>query len=127
MELGIQGRMNNQLPIQNKTQQATVVLFQSGQNEQAKQVAAEAQKAQLEQNNTISREEIERYIQQILKDASILNRDLRYSINRETDKVIVKVVDRTTEKVIKEIPPEALQRLQAALKKQLGLIIDEEI
>ncbi len=126
MELGIQGRIN-QLPVQNNNQQNSTHLIQPGQNEAIKEAAAEAEKMQREKQNSITKEEMDRYIRQVIKDASLLNRDLKYSINRETNQVIVKVVDKSTDKVIKEIPPESLQRLQVRLKEQLGLIIDEQI
>ena len=123
MELGIQGRMN-QLP---GNQQSTVQLLQPGHNEAVKE-AAQAEKIQQQQKQNASlKKEIDSYIRKILKDASLLNRDLEYSINRETDEVIVRVVDKSTNKVIKEIPPESLQRLQERLKEQIGLLIDEKI
>ena len=59
--------------------------------------------------------------------ASTLNKRLRYSVNRESGQVIVKVVDRNTDKVIKELPPEALQRLHARMQEAIGLLIDEQI
>jgi flagellar protein FlaG len=122
MELGIQGRMN-QLPGQNKNQQSAVNLIQPGENEALKQAAVQAEKKQ----NAVTKEEMDRFIRKVLKDASLFNRGLKYSISRETNEVIVKVVDKSTNKVIKEIPPEALQRLQKSLKEQLGLLIDEKI
>jgi flagellar protein FlaG len=126
MELGIQGRMN-QPPIQNKSQQSAVQSIEQGQNEAIKETATRAKKMQqqaMSRRQAISKEEIDRYIRKVLKDASLLNKDLRYSINKETNVLIVKVVDKSTDKVIKEIPPEALQRLQARLKEQLGLFVD---
>jgi len=125
MELGIQGRMN-QMPISNRNQRNAVQLIQPGQSEAAKEAMAEAEKKQ-QQAMGVSREEMDKYIQRVLRDASLFNKDLRYSVNRETNEVIVKVVDKITNKVIKEIPPEALQRLQASLRKQIGLLLDEQI
>ena len=122
MELGIQGRMN-QLPV---NQQNTTQVIQSVPNEAVKE-AVQAEKMQMQEQKALLKQKIDNYVRKVLKDASLLNRDLKYSINRETDEVIVKVVDKSTDKVIKEIPPEALQRLQASLKEQLGLLIDEVI
>ena len=66
-------------------------------------------------------------IREIEEFSSILNRRLKYSVNRETNQVIVKVIDSSTDKVIKELPPEALQRLHAHMRETLGLIFDEMI
>ncbi len=59
--------------------------------------------------------------------ASALNRRLQFSINRELGEVIVKVIDRQTDKVIKELPPREIQRLHVRLREAIGLLIDEQI
>jgi flagellar protein FlaG len=41
--------------------------------------------------------------------------------------VIVKVIDSRTDEVIKEIPPEQLQRLHGRIREAIGLIVDESI
>ena len=69
----------------------------------------------------------EKYLQDILNMTEIFNRKLKFSIARELDKVIVKVVDSQTDKVIKEIPPKELIRLYSSLKKAIGLLVDEQI
>jgi flagellar protein FlaG len=55
------------------------------------------------------------------------NRRLKFSINRELDQVVVKVIDKRTDKVIKELPPEEIQRLHVRIREAIGLLIDEEI
>jgi len=67
------------------------------------------------------------YLKDILTITSIFNRKLRFSIDRNSNQVIVKVIDGATDKVIKEIPPEALQRLHHRMRETIGLLIDEEI
>jgi flagellar protein FlaG len=41
--------------------------------------------------------------------------------------VVVKVIDRETDKVIKELPSIEIQRLMARLKETIGLLVDEKI
>ena len=55
------------------------------------------------------------------------NRRLKFTINDELDQVVVKVIDSETDKVIKELPPEALQRVHARIREAIGLLLDEEI
>ncbi len=59
--------------------------------------------------------------------ASTLDRRLQFSINRDLNEVVVKVVDRQTDKVIKELPPREIQRLHVRLREAIGLLIDEQI
>jgi flagellar protein FlaG len=64
----------------------------------------------------------------ILRDAfQMFNRRLKFSVNKEIDRVVVKVLDGTTDKVIKEIPPEEIQRLVARIRETIGILFDEEI
>ena len=69
----------------------------------------------------------EKYLQDILNMTQIFNRKLTFSIDRELDKVIVKVVDSQTNRVIKQIPPKELIRLYSSLKEAIGLLVDEQI
>ena len=55
------------------------------------------------------------------------NRRFEFSVDRQINRIIVKVIDRETDKVIKEIPPEEIQRLLAGLHDLMGLLVDEEI
>lgn len=119
MEMGIQGQKDKrEIP-------AHIIKLQ--QNKAIKEVAKKIAQEQMPASKPVSKEEIAKYIRRTLKDSSLLNRDFKYSINMETDQITVKVVDRNTNKVIKEIPSESIQRLQVSLKKYIGLLIDEQI
>lgn len=54
-----------------------------------------------------------------------VNRALRFSIHEETERLMVKVVDLTTDEVIKEIPPEEVLDTVARIREMIGLLIDE--
>lgn len=47
-----------------------------------------------------------------------------YDVNRETGNVIIKMVDRATEEVIREIPPEEVQQMKRALDALVGRLLD---
>lgn len=74
-----------------------------------------------------TREEIELYLKKFFSNHTPLNKRLKFSVNKELNQVVVKIIDSTTDKVIKEIPPEELQRLHVRLREAIGLLIDEEI
>jgi flagellar protein FlaG len=74
-----------------------------------------------------NRADVERYLSDIVNYARFFNKRLRFSINEELDQVVVKVIDKQTDKVIKEIPPEVLQRLHVRIREAIGLLIDEII
>ena len=58
---------------------------------------------------------------------SVINRKLQFSIERELDSVIIKIIDLNTDEVIKEIPSEDIQKLKIRIRKTTGLLFDELI
>ena len=75
----------------------------------------------------ISRAKTDQYIKEVLNISSVLNRKLSYSVNKELNQVVVKVIDSETDKVIRVIPSETLLKLHARMKEVIGLIFDEKI
>jgi len=74
-----------------------------------------------------SRAATDHYMKQVLNISDVLNRKLSYSVNKELNQVVVKVIDSKTDKVIRVIPSEALLKLHSRMKEVIGLIFDEEI
>jgi flagellar protein FlaG len=55
------------------------------------------------------------------------NKKLQFVVDHRSNEVIVKVIDKDTDKVIKELPPEELQRLHRNIKEAIGLLFDEMV
>ncbi len=66
-------------------------------------------------------------IEALENTCSFFNKRLKLAVNRRIDRVIVKVIDRKTDKVIKEIPSEEIQNMVARIRETIGLLIDEQI
>lgn len=71
--------------------------------------------------------EVKDQVSQLQRISDLIGRKIQFNVNEELDKVIVKIVDPSTNKVIKEIPSADIQRLQVRIKEALGLLIDETI
>ncbi len=71
--------------------------------------------------------ELESYLNKLFGSNLLFNKKLKFSINQELNQVIVKVIDGSTDEVIKEIPSAELQRLQAKINEAIGLLFDEKI
>ena len=56
-----------------------------------------------------------------------LNKKLQFVVDHSSNEVIVKVIDKETDKVIKVIPPEELQRLHRNLKEAIGVLLNEMV
>ena len=70
-------------------------------------------------------EQLQQYLRELQTISSALNRRLRFDYNEELEQLIVKVIDANTDKVIKELPPEELQRVHIRIREAIGLLIDE--
>jgi len=74
-----------------------------------------------------TRQDIQRSAELLEQTFRLFNKRLAFSVNEEIDRVVVKVIDAQTDKVIKEIPPAEIQRLIARIKETIGLLFDEQI
>ena len=57
----------------------------------------------------------------------VTGRKLQFSVNKELGSVVVRVVENGTNKVIKEIPSEDMQRIKINMRKAMGLLFDKMI
>src|SRR5690625_1938390 len=63
---------------------------------------------------------------QTLNESTLLGgRRLQFDIHEDTGRTMVRVVDRETDEVIREIPPEDVLDVVARINEMLGLLVDE--
>jgi flagellar protein FlaG len=79
------------------------------------------------ESSYLTTKEIEHAVGQMNELAKVMNHRLSFTMDYETNDVIVKVVDADTDKVIRELPPAELQKLHKSIKEALGLLIDKMI
>ncbi len=82
-------------------------------------------------NRLSGREKIEQELIKSIESANehvlVYDRRFEFSIHEKTKLIMVKVVDVSTEEVIREIPPEKILDLVAALWELSGLLVDERV
>ncbi|MFP4408924.1 MAG: flagellar protein FlaG, partial [Spirochaetaceae bacterium] len=83
------------------------------------------QQLQASRNAQPTSEQIQQYLRELQTISSALNRRLRFDYNEKLEQMVVKVIDANTDKVIKELPPEELQRVHIRIREAIGLLIDE--
>jgi len=76
---------------------------------------------------TVKPNEIHSTTEDLKRITTIFNRKLQFVVDHHSNEVIVKVIDKETDKVIKELPPEELQRLHRNLREAVGLLFDEMV
>ncbi|MFP4483422.1 MAG: flagellar protein FlaG [Spirochaetaceae bacterium] len=99
----------------------------SEQPTQLQTEAARRQRGRVERQIEQSEPQIQEATQELRSVSLIFNRRLEFEINHDLDQVVVKVIDRETDKVIKELPPDEIQRLHVRIREAIGLLVDEEI
>ena len=72
-------------------------------------------------------EDIKRETADIQNISLALNRRLQFVVDSESKEILIKVIDRETDKVIKVLPPEELQRLHSRIRETLGFMFDESV
>jgi flagellar protein FlaG len=55
------------------------------------------------------------------------NRRFKIYADNNINRIIIKVIDRETDKVIREIPPEEIQHLLTKINEMVGLLVDKTI
>ena len=84
-----------------------------------------AAQQQQQERQQLTREEIQRYTEELRQVSQAFNKRLSFSYNEELQLMVVKVIDRSTDKVIKELPPSELQRVHMRIREAIGLLLDE--
>ena len=60
-----------------------------------------------------------------LNDAmAMFSTDISFSIDKDTGKTVIKVIDNSTKEVIRQIPPEDVLRIAARIKELVGILYD---
>lgn len=70
------------------------------------------------------KEQIKKAVEEINKKAN--NSEAIFGIHEETNRVTIKLVDRDTKEVIKELPPEKTLDMIAKVWEMAGLLVDEK-
>jgi flagellar protein FlaG len=73
-----------------------------------------------------SRQDIEQATEQVKKFISPTNSDIRFSIDEDTGITVVKVMDKTTNEIIRQIPGDEILQIAKALDRLQGLLVKQQ-
>ncbi len=71
-------------------------------------------------------QEIKKITRKLNNIAASLNFDLDFKIHKETGKIFVKVIDKDTHKIIKEIPPKSMLDFLSKFEEAVGALFDKK-
>lgn len=78
-------------------------------------------------NAALDPEALQSALSDVQSALSVVTNDLRFTIDDDTGRTVVKIVDKETDEVIKQIPSEEMLRIAKALDKLQGLLIKQEV
>lgn len=59
--------------------------------------------------------------------ASKFNRKLHFSVDKRINRILVKILDKNTDKVVRELPPDEIVDMVARLKEFIGTMFDRMV
>jgi flagellar protein FlaG len=72
-------------------------------------------------------EETKKLAEEIQKYLSEVNVSLSFDVDDKTHDIVVKVINRETGKLIRQIPPEELLKLRQKLEELVGVLLNRKI
>jgi flagellar protein FlaG len=102
---------------------------QQAQSAAARAAALEQFESSLPGNRNPSEKtlDISTAVADLEKVSLAFNRRLKFEIDHKSHEITVKVIDGNTDKVIKILPPEELQRLHRNIEETIGFLFDERV
>jgi len=74
-----------------------------------------------------SRETVEKALVKANELIRKFSRELNFTYDDRIDKIVVKVMEGDTEKVVRQIPPEEMIRLSVKMDDLLGMLINQDV
>jgi flagellar protein FlaG len=90
----------------------------------AKQTAPPPAETKKEEKK-VSEQDVKKIVHEINEHLQLSNTELNFSVDEESKKMVMKVVNKTTGELIRQIPAEDALRLAAHISKLLGILVDE--
>ncbi len=87
------------------------------------------QQNQGEQNKKISPNELKKAVDELNKKFEMLNSQLQLKIDvdKDTGITVLKLIDKETNKVVRQIPPETILKIAKYLTELTGLLFNERV
>ena len=87
---------------------------------QAEQAAAQSSTSEHQ------RDMLEKMVEEINREYASRNISLKFSVDSDTGSLIIRVMDTTNDKVIRQIPPDVVLSIRQRMRSLLGDIFDAE-
>ncbi|RUM55983.1 MAG: flagellar biosynthesis protein FlaG [Nautilia sp.] len=83
-------------------------------------------KEENEQKTKITKEELQKLTEKLNKEMSPLNPDIKFHFNDKVDEMVVNVIDKNTDKVIRKIPSDEALKIMEKMRELIGILFDKK-
>jgi flagellar protein FlaG len=90
-----------------------------------REVEQQVQDAQ--EKRDVKPEELQKLIEEVKKKFDMLSKYLKIDIDQELEIPVVKIMERDTNRVIRQIPPDYLLELMKRIDQLLGLLMERKV
>lgn len=80
-------------------------------------------KPEAEPSSTLAREQVQEVAKQLQRVAEPVAQNLQFSVDGETGKTVIRIVDGATKEVIRQIPNEEVLAIARAMDRLQGLLL----
>lgn len=100
--------------------------IQQTRNAEVDRTATAAAPAAVESSAELPSSQLQQALKEVQSAIQPVAQDLLFSVDKDTGKTVVKIVDSATDKVIRQIPSEELIAISKALDKLQGLLVKQQ-
>jgi flagellar protein FlaG len=80
----------------------------------------------VQEKRDVKPEELQKLIEEVKRKFDMLSKYLKIDIDQELEIPVVKIMEKDTNKVIRQIPPDYLLELMKRIDQLLGLLVEKE-
>ncbi len=74
-----------------------------------------------------NKEEITEVVDSLHEFVNMVQTKLNFSVQEETNNIVVRVIDRETDEIIRQIPAEEIMKVQARMQELSGILFDKNV
>lgn len=105
---------------------ASVVKTQPEKEQDGSEENGSQQQAANGQQNQAMPDQLKKAIAEMNKKINNTNQEAVFGVHEQTNRVMIKIVDKETKEVVKEFPPEKTLDMIAKLWEMAGILVDEK-
>ena len=96
-------------------------------DEKAPSILAAPEETQDASKKELLNAEVRKAVESLGSAAEIIDRNFKLRVDEDTDRLIIQVVNRETEEVIRQFPEEEVLNITKRLREYIGLVFDVEV